>query len=307
MLVGPGSTRRSTVKAYDGTQLAAAMGWTKPQFADARTMLLLPKPDVSRPQRLGPRWSPTVVRGLLAARDALTADLHMGVLGAYRLAEEMTKRLGVDVNSSSVVELSRMGRIPRVGEYKGHAVYAVWAAVRFADLPALAQASVSSQQRTTDEVMRVLDVRRSDVNHLLRLRWLRPVRMADNPYPYGGGPIAVFRHGDLAALLRYDGIDWDAVRSTPRGRRSPLATLGVCEADARTALEQISRGLINHQLGHRQWAAHDRAAALDCWRTAGDHAAAVEHLRDVAAGDDRPVLRCAAWMALLPPDRAALV
>lgn len=296
--------------AYNATQLAAALGWTMPQFVDACGLLLLPEPDVSRPQRLGLRWSPPVVRGLLACRDALTADLGMGVLGAYRLAEDMTKRLGVDVDPDTVAELSRMGHIPRAGEHRGRETYAVWAVARFTDRPALEQAMVSGRLRTTDEAARVLDVRRADVDHLVRLKWLRPVRWADNPKlsrRAGSGTVPLFRHGDLAALLAYEGIDWPAVRATPRGRPSPLARLGKRDAAVGAELERLSRGLLYHRLGHRHWAAGDTAAAVECWRAAGNYPTAELHLENAVGGDPAPIVRCAAWMALLPPDQAELV
>lgn len=295
--------------AYTSAQLANAMGWTMLQFVDACGLLLLPEPDVSRPQRLGWRWSPAVVRGLVERRDALTADLGMGALGAYRLAEEMAERLGVDVDADAIVELSRLGHIPRAGEYRGRELYAVWAATRFTDRPALEQAMVSGRLRTTDGAARVLDVRRADVDHLVRLRWLRPARMADNPVQSrsrGQATVPLFRHGDLAALLAYEGIDWTAVRATPRGRPSPLARLGKRDAAAGAELERLSRGLLYHRLGHRHWAAGDTAAAVDCWRAAGNYAEAELHLESAADGDPAPIVRCAAWMALLPPARAEL-
>jgi hypothetical protein len=37
--------------------------------------------------------------------------------------------------------------------------------------------------------------------------------------------VSLYRTGDLDALLADPAIDWGAVRSTPKGRRSPLASL----------------------------------------------------------------------------------
>lgn len=292
--------------ALNRAQLVAAMGWSPQRFDDAMALQLLPDPDVSRPQRLGLRWSPPAVRGLVKRRDELNTALDMGMLGASSLAGVMTERLSVDVDASTVAELSRLGYIPRSGKFKGYDLYAVWAAVRSTILPALEQAKVNGRLRNADGVAEALGVRRSDVDNLVRLGWLKPARMADNPYNGDTGAVPLYRHVDVAGLLMYAGIDWEAVRATPRGKRSPLVKLGRCGGAERAVLEQVPRGLIFHRLGHRHWAAGDRVAALDSWRTAAGHTDADDHLAEASAGGDIGILRCAAWMGLLPADPAGL-
>lgn len=287
--------------ALNATQLAAALGWTGQQLADSRTMLLVPAPDVSRPERLGPRWSPPVVRELLGRRDALTADLEMGSLGAFRLAEAMTERLGVDVDSALVEELSRRGFIPLAGTYKDNPLYAVYAAVQFCDWPALEQARASGALHTSTGVARVLDVRPSAVDALIRLGWLRPSRMVNNPHPaVRRGTMPMYRHSDLTALLEYEGIDWPTVRVTERGRRSPLGRLGKRDAAATAELDRLSRGQFYHRLGHRRWNGGDTTAAIVDWRAAGNYPAAETHIAEAESGDTAPIIRCAAFAALLP-------
>ncbi len=296
--------------AHTPDQLAEALGWSGRQLDDARRLGLIPAPDVVRPKQLGPRWSPTAVRDLRARRDALTMDLAMGALGSSRLAEQMAARLGVDVDPDAVAELSRMGLIPHAGTFKGHNLYAVWAALRVTDLAVLAQAAVSGHLHTTDRVLMVLNVRSSDLDHLVRQGWLRPARWADNPWlskRAGAGTVPLYRHGDLVALLAYPGIDWDRVRATPPGRRSLLSRIGVCRDVGRAALDRLSRGLLYHHLGHRQFSIGDTAAAVASWQAAGDYPTTLDHLADVDAGDTTPIMRCAAWMALLPPGWPALV
>ncbi len=296
--------------AHTPDQLAEALGWSGRQLDDARQLGLIPAPDVVRPKHLGPRWSPTTVRDLRTRRDALTMDLALGALGATRLAEKMATRLGVDVDPDVVAELAWMGLIPRAGMFKGHSLYAVWAALRVTDPAVLAQAAVSGHLHTADRAVLVLDVRGSDLAHLVRQGWLRPARWADNPWlskRAGAGTVPLYRHGDLVALLAYPGFDWDRVRATPPGRRSPLSRLGVCGDVGRAALDRLSRGLVYHHLGHRQWSAGDATAAIGSWQAAGDYPATLDHLTDVAAGQTAPIVRCAAWMALLPAGRPVLV
>jgi hypothetical protein len=295
--------------AYTPVQLAAVLAWKPAQLDAGRRARLIPAPDVTRPQRLGPRWSPTLTRRIVACRDDLTAHLAMGSLGAYQTAQAMTEKLGVDVDSAAVAELARAGHIPVTGDFRGNALYAVWAACAIIDLPLLAQAAVDGELRTTDGAAQWMSIRRADVDQLVRRDWLTPARMADNPHlsrSAGAGTMALYRTADLAALLAYPGIDWTAVRATARGRRAPLPGAPP-RPDQRAEFAQISAGITGHQLGHRRWAAGDRTAAITSWRTATRHRDTAEHLADAEAGSDVSVRRCAAWMALLPADRAALV
>ncbi|WP_433067255.1 hypothetical protein [Dactylosporangium sp. CS-033363] len=295
--------------ACTAAQVAAALGWAPDRFDDARRLQLVPGPDVTRPAALGPRWSPAAVRDLAARRDALGRDVDMGALGASRSADELAARLGVDVDAHTVLELSRLGYLPRGGSYKGNRLYAGWALARFADLEALAQAAVSGQLHTTDEVVSVLGVRRSDVEQLVQLRWLRPARMVDNPMQSrrrGAGTVPLYRRGDVLGLLVWERVDWAAVRAVPAGRRSLLAGLGECDVAAAAELRRVADGLLYHQLGHRKWAAGDVAAAAACWRAAAGHAVAGEHLAAVD-GEPAAIDRCAAWMALLPARERDLV
>lgn len=287
-----------TRSAATAAQLAAALGWTALEFADARAMLLVPGPDVHRPTRLGPRWSPPVVSGLVKRRADLTTCLAMGSLGASRLGAAMTERLGVEVDSDTIVELSRLGFIPRTGTYKDHPTYAVWSAVQFRDWPALEQARVSGALHTSTGTARVLDVRLFAVAVLIRLGWLRPALMVRNPV--GPGTMPMYRHGDVTALLAYPRIDWTAVRETPKGQRSPLSRLGKPDTAAIAELARVAQGQAHHRLGHRRWIRGDTTGALADWRAAGEHVDASAHLAEAAAGDTASIIRCAAFAALLP-------
>lgn len=294
----PAKTQRS---AYNEAQLGRALGWTARQIADARAGRLVPDPDVHRPRRLGPRWSPTLVRDLLQRRDALTADLEMGTLGAIRVAELMSDRLGTNVNPDAVRELALWGYLPRAGTYKGHDLYAAWVAARFTDRAALAEATVTGQLLTADDAAKMLKVRRSDVDNLTRQAWLWPTHMADNPMlsrSRGAGTVPLYRSGHLAALREHPDINWNAVRATPPGRRSPLARLERCDTARRAEIEQLCRGVFLHQLGHRRWAAGDRDAALEDWQAAAGHPAAAEHVHQAGACDDVVITRCAVLMTL---------
>lgn len=300
-----------TRPAHTPDQLAKALGWTGDQVREAQRLRVLPTPDVHRPAALGPRWSPTTVRVMTVDRDTLKDRLDMGDLGAFRLAELMTARLGVEVNPETVAELALRGHLPSVGVYRGHQLYAVWTAVQFTDRAVLEQAAIDGELRTTDGAAAWMEVRRSVVDRLVDQRWLRPVKMADNPHRSrraGAGTVALYRTGDLAAVLSHPGIDWPAVRATPRGGRAPLPT-EPCSKEIAAELKRISAGITWHQLGHRRWVAGDRDAALDVWRLggfAGGNRTAGEHLSAVESGDEDSARRCGLLLAL-SAGRTALV
>lgn len=77
---------------------------------------------------------------------------------------------------------------------------------------------------TTDEVAEYLRVRRSDVDQLARRGWLVEVTRVHSGWQRRREAplVPLYRVGDLDALLADPTIDWEAVRSIPRGRPSPL-------------------------------------------------------------------------------------
>lgn len=192
---------------------------------------------LARPDPASGRWPAAVVEDALARREEIVAAVGtVPDVGARRAAEVLTERFGFDVAPGVLHELDRAGLVCRVGSYKDSPLYDGRALEAFADEAALRRCLDRGRLLTTVEVAGHLRVRRSDVDHLVRVRWLQPVthvrsgwqRKRDNPL------VALFRVGDLEVLLAHPGIDWDAVRSTPRGRRSPLAQLSPRRAPVTT-------------------------------------------------------------------------
>ncbi len=293
--------------AYTAETLALQLGWTGRQFTDACRLKLVPQPAVSRPKSAGPRSSAEVARRLIMARNVLRINLDAGVASRSDAARLLAGQLGVPVEPDTIDELGRLGYIPFVqnpagSNFRGISrggikLYAVWAVNEFNDLDALAQAAFSGRLHTSTDVAAELRVRRVDVDRLIRCDLLRPVRLASNPQYSSAGPVQLFRHGDVVALQEYHRIDWEAVRSTPPGRRSPLAGLPPADDNDRAELERLARGTLYHRLGHRKWGAGDTDAAVGCWQIAADYPDAAEHLEGFAAGDNTLMLRCAAMNA----------
>lgn len=147
-------------------------------------------------------------------------------LGTVRAAEVLTGRLGTPVSSDGVAELGRRGLIPVTGYYKGFALYDGRALQTFTDAAAAAEANQAGQLRTADQAAAYLRIRRADLDHLTRAGLLSPARWAHGPYDRRRTfSVPLYRTADLDGLTSVPGIDWEAVRATPKGHRSPLARL----------------------------------------------------------------------------------
>ena len=162
---------------------------------------------------------PSAVSGQPAA--GTVADL-----GAVRAAEVLAGRLGTPVSSDGVAELGRRGVIPVTGYYKGYPLYDGRALETFTDAGAAAEASRAGQLRTADQSARYLRIRRADLDHLTRAGLLSPARWGRGPYDRRRTrSVPLYRTAELDELAALPEIDWDAVRATPKGYRSPLAQL----------------------------------------------------------------------------------
>jgi hypothetical protein len=147
-------------------------------------------------------------------------------LGAVRAAEVLAGRLGTPVSSDGIAELGRRGLIPVTGYYKGFALYDGRALEAFTDLSAAAEATRAGQLRTADQAAAYLHIRRTDLDHLTRAGLLPPAGWGHGPFDRRATrSVPLYRTADLDALTAVPGIDWDAVRATPKGHRSPLARL----------------------------------------------------------------------------------
>lgn len=174
------------------------------------------------------RWPASVVddaRARLAEIREKVGDV--ADVGAVRAAEILAERLGVEADPDAVAELARTGRIRQAGDYKGNALYSGRDLAAFRDRDAYAAACRTGRQMDRTAVAAYLEVRPSDVEHLIRSQWLVPVRWVHSGWQRRreSPEVPLFRAGDLDVLLAHPGIDWPQVRATPRGRPSPLARL----------------------------------------------------------------------------------
>ncbi|SFD74522.1 hypothetical protein [Streptomyces aidingensis] len=161
------------------------------------------------------------------ATDSGEAAEDVPNLGAHRAAELLTDRFGINVDPDILIELARTGLIPTAGTYKGHQLYNGQALAAFTDRDALERACDVGRLLTRDQAAAHLRIRTCDIAHLVRSGRLTPATyVCSSQQPRSWGPqVPLYRAGDLEELLAAPGIDWEAVRATPAGRRSPLAAL----------------------------------------------------------------------------------
>lgn len=214
--------RLSLLRELGPVQLAEFLGLQQWQLDRARAAGLIPAPDTSRG-----RWSAAAARAALAGIGEIRAAAgSIPDLGAMRAAGVLTERLGVPVTGDAVAELARRGLIPVAGDYKSFALYDGLALEAFTDAAAAAEAARAGRLRIAGEAARYLRIRRADLGHLIRAGLLAPGGWARGPFDRRSTrSVPLYRTGDLDDLAARPSIDWGAVRTTPKGRRSLLAGL----------------------------------------------------------------------------------
>ncbi|WP_025273420.1 hypothetical protein [Haloglycomyces albus] len=145
-------------------------------------------------------------------------------VGLYRAAAELSERLGLTVTTDGVEELVRRGYLHTAGTYEHRQLYSGLDIEVLTDTAIVAAACAEGRLIDANEAASYLDIRQSDWTHLVRAGLVTPIRSQR----YWN---ARYRAADLDALeTNHPDIDWDAVRSTAKGRRSLLAGLPTATA-----------------------------------------------------------------------------
>ncbi len=220
----------SSRKDYGPGQLATFLGLEPWQFSRARQAGLIPGPG--RPRD---RWSEEAAGTALARiGEIVRAVGAIPDLGATRAAEILSARLGVIITADGVAELSRRGLLAQAGWYKDWPLYDGRAIEAFTDPETAAEASRAGKLRIAGAAAACLRIRRRDFDHLTRAGLLEPTDWGHGPWDRRDRfSVPLYRTGDLDGLAARTDIDWQAVRSTPAGHRSPLAALPTAPKDSR--------------------------------------------------------------------------
>ncbi|MFI6341015.1 hypothetical protein [Streptomyces sp. NPDC050535] len=206
--------------SYGPLQFPDRAGLALWQFDRAQRLGLIPVPDVA-----GDRWSAAVFDTAVARIDAIRQAVGvMPDVGAARAEEHLAERFTMTVHPGTAAELARRGHLPRRGEYRGRPLYCglTLETFRGADRRKVERASAAGHLHMRDTAAAVLGLRESDFDHLVRAGLLTHCEIVQGRHHT---QVRLYRQADLDRLLRSPRIDWPAVHTTPRGRRSPLAAL----------------------------------------------------------------------------------
>jgi hypothetical protein len=258
--------RLSLLREYGPVQLAGFLGLGRWQLDRALTDGLIPGPDT----RNG-KWSSAVARQAVARLTDIRAAVGtIPDLGAMRAADVLTQRLGAPVTGDGVTELARRGLIPVAGHYKGFAFYDGRALVAFTDASAATQANRAGRLRTAGEAAEYLRIRRADLEHLIRAGLLTPAGWAHGPSDRRDTrSVPLYRTGDLDHLediVTASGIDWNAVRATPKRRRSLLASLPDATGHTPAARRRARKAWQDAPDAYRWQPAHEPGATTQAER-----------------------------------------
>ena len=208
--------------SYGPVQLRDLLGLPEWQIDRLRGDKRFPDPDLPNG-----RWSQDLAQRLYRRRRDLARSAgSVPDVGSFRAAEYLADRFATVVSPDTVAELARVGHLGTAGTYKGRQLYCGRSLERFDDRAVLDQAEVDGRLLNTDAVVEHLGVRPVDVGYLVDKGYLTPVDFYQGQW---NSQVPLYRVGDLIALLRDDRFNWDAVRSLPRGARSPFAELPTVE------------------------------------------------------------------------------
>ncbi|MGV9315178.1 hypothetical protein ACWDR0_23790 [Streptomyces sp. NPDC003691] len=195
---------------------------------------------VPAPDAEGGLWSRAAVEAM--DPEAIRAGLPGEPLSAYEAAEVLAGALGApsapgeapSVRAFTVRQLIAAGTLmdlsgnPRAALLHPDQVAAV------AARPGLAELLAPLAPLGPDQAAARLGVRRSDWNHMVRLRWVRPAEWQEVEFGTsraGAVTVPIYRVGDVDAIpAAHPAVDWSALRAIGRGRRSPLAALSLAGA-----------------------------------------------------------------------------
>ncbi|MGW5442719.1 hypothetical protein [Streptomyces asiaticus] len=221
-------TTTAPLKSYGPVQFPTRSGLHLWQFERGQRLGLVPGPDVD-----GGRWSAAVFDDTVANIDAIKqATGTLPDVGAARAEEYLAGRYSMTVHSGTAAELSRRGHLPIRGDYHDRPLYCglTLETFRAADRRKVERASAAGRLYMRDAAAKVLGVRESDFDHLVRAGMLSHSEIVEG---WHHTQVRLYRQADLDRVLRSCRIDWPTVRATPKGHRSPLAALPTRQAVGR--------------------------------------------------------------------------
>ncbi|MFI1890516.1 hypothetical protein, partial [Streptomyces jumonjinensis] len=183
----------------------------------------------------GGRWSRAAVE--VMDPEAIRAGLSVEPLFASQAAEVLAAALGAPtvpeerpaVRAFAVRQLVTEGLLVDLSGNPTFALVHPDQVAAVAARPGLAELLAPLAPLGPDQAAERLGVRRSDWDHMVRLRWAKPAEWAEVKFGTsraGAVDVPIYRAGVVDAIpAAHPEVDWPALRSIGRGRRSPLAAL----------------------------------------------------------------------------------
>jgi hypothetical protein len=194
-------------------QLASRLGLELWQAERAVRDGLLPQPDRARR-----RWSEAAALQLETIAEAIRdAAGRVPDLGAWRAADYLRDKLGVPMTAGGVEELAARGQLRPTEVYKGCQLYSGTDLEAFTD-KAAAEVAEAGRDRTAEQAAAYMRIREADFRLLARFGFFTPARHVNGQW----ARFPLYACAELDRFLARPDIDWDAVRATPRNKRTPL-------------------------------------------------------------------------------------
>ncbi|MCX4547227.1 hypothetical protein [Streptomyces sp. NBC_01565] len=215
---------------YDGDQAAGRLRVPRYAYRWAVHTGAVPAPDA------GPGvWSRAAVESMDA--EVIRAAMGDGPLYGGQAADRLAEALGTPnppggpaaVGVAALVELAKDGLLLSLSGDPEQPLFHPAQVETLAARPDLAGLLAEAAPLGPDQAAARLGVRRSDLDHVVRLGWLRPaqeVRVKFGAARGGTVWIPLYRAGDIDRLPPdHPEVDWPALRALGKGQRSPLARL----------------------------------------------------------------------------------
>jgi hypothetical protein len=214
---------------YDAGQATKRLKVPAAAFRWARHVGLVPEPDASSWQ-----WSRAAVEALDpdAIRSALPGPPLTGQTAADRIAEALgtPNQASQKASVTSFVVRRLIGRklLTELSTNPSGSLLHPDQVAEVCRREDLAELVAADSPLGPDQAAARLAVRRADFDWMLRLKWIEPAESVEVRFgtsKAGAVDVSLYTAYSVDALAARTDIDWEQLRATPKGRRSPLAAL----------------------------------------------------------------------------------
>ncbi|MGW5851999.1 hypothetical protein ACWFQ8_29315 [Streptomyces sp. NPDC055254] len=215
---------------YDERQAAGRLRVAITAFRWAIHAGIAPRPDASEW-----KWSRTAVEAM--DRDAIAAGLPGEPLSGRQAADRIAEALGTPnipgeppaVTAFVVRRFMAAGLLTELSANPDGSLVHPSQVAEVCARPDLAELVAGASPLGPDQAAARLGVRRSDWDHMVRLKWIAPAEWREVQFGTsraGAVDVPMYRVADVDALpAAHPEVDWPALRAVEKGRRSPLAAV----------------------------------------------------------------------------------